>query len=80
MSLILTEKLVDCKSAKFNLFDSKNCTVYNLWLLIYIILLHSIQELLANLNLEKARSVEAAPTMELTIAHNTIGDLQLAFW
>jgi hypothetical protein len=47
-------------------------------------LFNFIQELLANLDLEKARPVEAihgmyALKMELAIAHKTIDDLQMEF-
>jgi hypothetical protein len=48
-------------------------------------LLHSIQELLAKLDLGKARPVEAAPgtdelKTELAIANKTINAFQMAFW
>jgi hypothetical protein len=50
-----------------------------------ILLFNLFQELLANLNLQKAREVQAAPDTdqlktELAIAHKTISDFEMAFW
>jgi hypothetical protein len=43
------------------------------------------QELLASVNLEKSRAIQAAPGMdawktELAISHKAIAALQMAFW